>query len=43
MKKYLIIYESGRQEILEAEDFDDIYRKIDGDIIVVIRLNSDLK
>ena len=43
MKQWLIIYSSGQQEILEAEDLDDIYRKTDRDVVAAIRLDIELR
>ena len=42
MKKWLIIYESGYREIIEAEDFYDIHAKTDADqIVAAVRLDVD--
>ena len=39
MKKWLIVYESGSQEIVNAEDFIELHRKVDNDIVsAIIRL-----
>lgn len=40
---WLIIYENGWQEIIEAEDFYDIHNKINGDATVAIRLREDIR
>ena len=39
---WLIIYESGAQEIIEAEDFYEIHNKI-GDAVAVIKLREDIR
>ena len=39
---WLIIYESGAQEIIEAEDFCEIHNKILGEVTAVIRLREDM-
>lgn len=42
MRQWLVIYNSGQQEILEAEDLDVIYCKTNRDVVVAIRLDVEL-
>lgn len=39
MKQWVVVYSSGRQDLIIAKDLDDIYRITDGDIVAVIRLD----
>ena len=41
--RWLITYDNGIQEVIEAEDFDELHRKVDSDdVITVVRLNSNI-
>ena len=41
--KWLITYDSGIQEVIEAEDFGDLHGKVDSDdVIAVVKLNSNI-
>lgn len=42
--KWLIVYDSGVEEIMEAADFLDLHGKVDSlDVIAVIRLNGNIE
>ena len=41
--KWLITYDTGIQEVIEAEDFGDLHGKVDSDYVVaVVKLNSNI-
>ena len=41
--KWLITYDTGIQEVMEAEDFNDLHGKVDSDdVIAIVRLNSNI-
>ena len=41
--KWLIVYDSGIEEVVEAEDFLELHGKVDSDSVMsVIRLNSNV-
>ena len=41
--RWLVVYYSGYQEIIEAEDFDELHAKVNSDdVVVVIKLNNDV-
>ena len=40
--KWLVIYDGGKQEIVEADDLYDIYNKCGSDVMVAVQLNSNI-
>ena len=40
--KWLVIYDGGKQEIVEADDLYDIYNKCGSDVVVAVQLNSNI-
>jgi len=41
--KWLVTYDNGTQEVMDAEDFNDLHGKVDSDdVIAVVRLNSNI-
>jgi len=40
--KWLVIYDGGKQEIVEADDLYDIYNKCGSDVAVAVQLNSNV-
>lgn len=41
--KWLIVYDNGIQEIVEAEDLGDLHGKVDSDdVVMIVKLNSNI-
>ena len=42
--KWLIVYEYGKQEIVEADDFHELHGKVDADdVVVAVKLDSNIE
>ena len=38
--RWLVVYDNGWQEIIEAEDLDEVYKCSTYDVLIAVRLND---